>query len=211
MINKILASAADARFDAVYAIYRDSIAVREQKSKAELSAMVSTPGYRFLLSEQTNTVVAFSVSFMAAGENFCLLEYMAVDEKCRGRGVGSALFQETVRRVYSDHAAVPILVEIDSDRQSSREDELSRRRQNFYRRLGCRRIAGCAYRLPLPGDISPPEMDLFIYVPEPAPVMRRAGLERWLQTIYREVYGCSADDPRIATMLQSVADPIELV
>jgi ribosomal protein S18 acetylase RimI-like enzyme len=208
---QILTTAADARFDALYAIYCDAIAVREQKAKAELSAMVSRPGYRFLLSEKNNTVVAFSISFVATDGNFCLLEYMAVDKKYRGRGVGSELFEETVKSVYRQQAAMPILLEIDSDRQLSREYELRRRRQNFYRRLGCRRIADCAYILPLPGEGPPPEMDLFVYVPEPQPTIRRDNLRRWLQRMYRDVYGCSADDPRISMMLQGVPDPVELV
>lgn len=211
MINKALTTAADARFDALYAIYCDSISVREQKSKAELSAMVSRPGYRFLLFEQNNAVIAFSISFVAADENFCLLEYMAVDARYRGRGVGSKLFGETIGSVYTKHAAMPIVVEIDSYRQSSPEHEVGRRRQNFYRRLGCRRIAGCAYILPLPGEGPPPDMDLFIHVPEPQPTIRRARLQRWLQKMYRDVYGCSADDPRISMMLRGVPDPIELV
>src|SRR4029077_13588004 len=63
----------------------------------------------------------------------------------------------------------------------------------------------------LPGENAPPEMDLFVYVPEPAPTIRRDKLERWLKLIYRDVYGCSADDRRIAIMLDGVSDPIELV
>ena len=54
-------------------------------------------------------------------------------------------------------------------------------------------------------------MDLFIYVPEPAPIIRRAKLERWLEVMYRDVYGCSADDPRIAIMLDGVPDQIQLL
>ena len=41
--------------------------------------------------------------------------------------------------------------------------------------------------------------------------MRRANLERWLKLIYRDVYGCSADDHRIAIIIDGVSDPIELV
>jgi hypothetical protein len=35
-------------------------------------------------------------------------------------------------------------------------------------------------------------------------------LEGWLKLIYRDVYGCSADDRRIARMLDGVSDPIDL-
>lgn len=211
MLNKILGTAGGRRFEALYAIYRESISVREQKSKAELFAMVSRPGYRFLLSHEDNTVIAFSILFVAADEDFCLLEYMAVDARYRGHGVGSKLFEDTVKSVRQGHDAMPILIEVDADRESSTEHVVKRRRQNFYRRLGCRCIADCAYILPLPGEDPPPEMDLLVYAPERAPTIRRASLQRWLQIIYRDVYGGSADDRRIPLMLQGVPDPIELV
>jgi ribosomal protein S18 acetylase RimI-like enzyme len=211
MLKLLPITALDQRFEALYAIYCESIALREQKAKADLAAMVPEPDYRLLLAQQDNSVVGFSVVFVASSESFCLLEYMAVDKSYRGRGVGSELFEETVGTVYKEHGAVPILLEVDSDREPSPDQAQRRRRQNFYRRLGCRRIADCAYILPLPGENAPPEMDLFVYVPGPAPTIRRAKLEQWLKLIYRDVYGCSADDCRIAIMLDGVSDPIELV
>jgi ribosomal protein S18 acetylase RimI-like enzyme len=204
-------TALDQRFEALYAIYCESIGLREQKSKADLAAMVSKPNYRLLLAQDGSSVIGFSIVFVAGGESFCLLEYMAVDKSYRGRGVGSELFEETVGVVHRSHGPIPIWLEVDSDREPSPDQVQRRRRQNFYRRLGCRRLTDCAYILPLPGESAPPEMDLFVYVPGPVPTIRRAKLERWLKLIYRDVYGCSADDYRIAIMLDGVSDPIELV
>jgi GNAT superfamily N-acetyltransferase len=203
-------TALDQRFEALYAIYCESIGLREQKSKADLAATVSKPNYRLLLAQDDSSAVGFSIVFVAGGESFCLLEYMALDKSYRGRGVGAELFEATVGTVYKERGAIPILVEVDSDREPSPDRVERRRRQNFYRRLGCRRITDCAYILPLPGENAPPEMDLFVYVPGPAPTIRRAKLERWLKLIYRDVYGCSADDRRIAIMLDGVSDPIDL-
>ena len=211
MLKMQLVTALDQRLEALYAIYCESIGLREQKCRADLAAMVSKPNYRLLLAQDDSSVVGFSIVFVASSESFCLLEYMAVDKSYRGRGVGAELFEETVGVVYRSRGAIPILLEVDSEREPSPDQAQRRRRQNFYRRLGCRRIADCAYILPLPGENAPPEMDLFVYVPEPAPTIRRAKLERWLKLIYRDVYGCSADDRRIAIMLDGVSDPIELV
>ena len=211
MLKMQLITAIDQHFEALYAIYCESIGLREQKSKADLAAMVFKPNYRLLLARDDSSVVGFSIVFVADSESFCLLEYMAVDTSHRGGGVGSELFEQTVGAVHSSDGAIPILLEVDSDRELSPDQVQRRRRQNFYRRLGCRRIADCAYILPLPGENAPPEMDLFVYVPEPVPTIRRGELERWLKLIYRDVYGYSADDRRIAIMLDGVSDPIELV
>ena len=211
MLKLQLITALDQRFEALYAIYCESIALREQKSKADLAAMVSKSNYRLLLAEDDHSVVGFSILFVAGDDSFGLLEYMAVDKSYRGGGAGSKLFEETVAALYRSRGAIPILLEVDSDREPSPDQAQRRRRQNFYRRLGCRRIADCVYILPLPGENAPPEMDLFVYVSGPAPTIRRVELERWLKLIYRDVYGCSADDHRIAIMLDGVSDPIDLV
>jgi hypothetical protein len=136
---------------------------------------------------------------------------MAVDEKCRRSGVGSELFEETVRVLRSQQGGMTMLLEVDSDRESTPDREIRKRRQHFYRRLGCRRIAGCDYILPLEGETPPPEMDLFVYLTEPAPPIGRAKLQRWLQVIYTDVYGGLPDDPRLGVMVSRVSDPIELL
>jgi ribosomal protein S18 acetylase RimI-like enzyme len=211
MLTKPLTDPVDPGFKSLYTIYRQSIDPREQKSEAQLAAMVSRPNYLFLVMQEDHRVVGFSISFVAPEDSFCLLEYMAVDEQYRRRGLGSELFDATVRAIYSERGVVPMLLEVDSDREGGVDQEVRRRRQTFYRRLGCRRVAGCAYILPLPGAQPPPAMDLLMYVREPMPAIRHAQLRRWIEVIYRDVYGCSVNDPRIAMMLDGVPDPVLLV
>ena len=67
-----------------------------------------------------------------------------------------------------------------------------------------------AYILPLPGEGSPPQMDLMIYFQGGVPVIGKIQLQHWLKLIYREVYDCSDDDPRITKMLKVVTDPIRI-
>jgi hypothetical protein len=150
-------------------------------------------------------VNGFSILFLPPAERFALLEYMAVTPERRNRGLGSALFKQTVQ-----HASLPILLEVDSDREPSGDREMRTRRQQFYRRLGCVRVAGLHYILPLPGQGPVPEMDLLLYSAEPLRQLSKHDLERWLRTIYRDVYRCSVDDPRIAQMLHDVSDPVRL-
>lgn len=206
-----LTSAADSRFDALYAIYRESIAPREQKPKAELAAMVSKPEYRFFAAQEGERMAGFSIALFMTAEGFCLLEYLAVDETFRRRGLGSELFQQTINVIREQAGAIPILLEVDSDREPGPDQDIRRRRRDFYRRLGCRRIANCAYILPLAGWSPVPKMDLFVHVVDPAAAIQRSTLQRWLQVIYRDAYKCSADDPRIDIMVDGVPDPIQLV
>jgi GNAT superfamily N-acetyltransferase len=79
------------------------------------------------------------------------------------------------------------------------------RRQAFYRRQGCRRIADLHYILPL-GDGSAPPMELLAF--RPPENVTRDELRSWLSIIYSRVYGRPHDDRRIALMLETVGNPV---
>ena len=200
-------------FRELYEIYAASIAVREQKPEARICAMVRAPEYWVGVMQDAGHVSGFSILFLPPAERFALLEYMAVTPERRNRGLGSALFKQTVVRAMTpppQHASLPILLEVDSDREACGDREMRTRRQQFYRRLGCVRVSGLHYILPLPGQGPAPEMDLMLYSAEPVRQLSKRDLERWLRTVYRDVYRCSFDDPRIVRMLHDVSDPVRL-
>ena len=110
---------------------------------------------------------------------------------------------------------LPVLLEVDSDREACTDRAIRTRREGFYRRLGCLRIAGLRYLMPLAGEGSPPEMDLLVYKAEPLDRLAqseipRSEVQRWLETIYKDVYHCSPDDPRLAQMVAGLPDPVLL-
>ncbi len=198
-------------FAQLYAIYAASIAAREQKRRDRLAAMVGTPEYRVFVAKADALVLGFSILYLPAAADFALLEYMAVAPGERNRGLGAELFRWTVNRAVSPAGrTLPVVLEIDSDREASSDRAMRTRRERFYRRLGCLRIEGLHYLMPLAGDGPPPEMDLFVYAAEPIGAVARDELGRWLETIYRGVYRCSPDDSRIAQMLADLPDPVRL-
>ena len=211
MALELLTSADGATFRDLFAIYASSIAASEQKPEAWLRAMVAAPEYRVWVSQDAGHVLGFSILFVPPGGGFALLEYMAVASERRGHGFGAKLFQKTVERaVTPEGEALPVLLEVDSDSEASSDRELRTRRLQFYRRLGCSKLAGLRYLMPLQGAGPAPEMVLLVHRAgdaQGAPVAR-GDLERWLKTIYRDVYHVPPDDPRIATMLAALPDPV---
>jgi predicted N-acetyltransferase YhbS len=190
-----------ARMDGLLAIYEASIAPRERKSAAAVRAMAGSPRHRVATAAEDGEVVGFSLLYL--GEGVALLEYMAVAEARRGRGVGGALYRDAREAV----AGRPLLIEIDSPREPAADQALRRRREAFYRRLGARRLEGLRYRLPLPGEGEPPEMDLLV---DGADVVTRAEVADWLRQIYSGVYGCAPEDPRLPAMLASLPPMLTL-
>jgi ribosomal protein S18 acetylase RimI-like enzyme len=206
----LLVSNQDASFKDFLRIYKESIAVRERKTEAEISAMLARPDYRVLLLRRNGLALGFSIVFAPPQESFCLLEYMAVDAAHRNAGLGRQLFLGTAENIFTEAGRIPMLLEVDSDREASADQTMRGRRQRFYRRLGCLRIAKLAYILPLPGEGAPPAMDLMVYFPGGARVVGKIQLLHWLKVIYHDVYSCPDGDPRITEMLKTVADPAEL-
>ena len=198
-------------FDEFYGIYVESMPLRERKPKPLISAIVNRTDYKVILLKRNTVTIGFSMLFTPAKESFCLLEYMAVHSAYRNIGLGSKLFLHTLKDVVSNGGTVHCLLEVDSDREQSADQEIRRRRQLFYKKLGCFRIDGLTYVLPLPGEGPPPQMDLMVYSPDSQPLIRKPQLEHWLKVIYNQVYNCSPNDPRIVHMMEAVGDPVTLV
>ncbi|HEV2991863.1 MAG TPA: GNAT family N-acetyltransferase [Candidatus Angelobacter sp.] len=198
-------------FEEFYSIYADSISARERKSKAWISEMAGRTDYKILLLKRDGHVIGFCVLFLPSSETFGLLEYMAVADAYRNGGLGSELFRRSVQAAAEAYPKqpVPLLLEVDSDREKCADQTLRRRRQQFYRRLGCLTVSGLRYNMPLSGEGPPPEMDLLIYPSSGRRQIPKAELERWLKTIYQSVYHCSPQDPRIQQMMRSMADPVQ--
>lgn len=194
-------------FRQLYTIYAASITPREQKPEDWLGAMVRAPEYRVWIAKAAGRVLGFSILFLPPAAGFALLEYMAVAPERRGEGLGGKLFRRTVEHAATPQGGkLPVLLEIDSDREASSDRATRTNRERFYRRLGCMKLAGLRYLMPLRGVGPAPEMDLMVYGAEPR--LPRGDLKRWLGTIYRDVYHCSPDDPRILQMLQPLPDPV---
>ena len=197
-------------FEGFFELYRSSMPKAERKSRSAMQALVGRSDYRVVLLRRIDRLIGYSVTFVPENDNFCLLEYMAVHASFRSGGIGSALFRHTVDMARAGRGDVAVLLEVDSDRGASPDQEIRVRRQTFYQRLGCLRVEGLDYLLPLDTGHPPPQMDLMILPPVDGAVIRRAELGRWLRTVYATVYDQSLADPRIARMIDQLGDPVQL-
>ena len=193
-----------AGFDALWRIYEESITGSERKGRAALRRMLDRPEYRFLVARKDVGICGFAVVYRSPAEPFELLEYLAVGTELRGRGVGGRLFGATAAEL-GDRA---LLVEVDSPRADSPDFHACTLRERFYRRLGCLRVDGVTYILPLPG--APPAMDLMLYRRRPAPSIACDELRRWIEEVFDRVYARPRDDARIEEMLSGVPELIRL-
>lgn len=187
-------------FDEFYDIYSASFPQSEQKPKEELLDMLHSPNYTIFISKADGKTAGFCIVFHSAQTSFYLLEYMAVESVYRSAGVGSKLFSHAINSVTEKYGEKPCLVEIDSPQQKSQEQKIREKREQFYKRLGCRKIEPFDYILAIKTREMAPQMKLLVYHNTIQNISKTL-LREWLEDIYMLVYGCSKDDERIGKML----------
>jgi len=197
-------------FDGFYAIYSTSFPLCEQKSRDALLAMQQSSFYTIYLAYNDEKIVGFCIMYHPHDEDFFLLEYMAVDERLRGIGLGSTLLKNSIKQLFETQGTRALLIEIDSPEKSSIDHEIRKRREEFYRRLGALKIDPFDYILALKSAEEAPPMELLVYHPYLCEVSKET-LQTWLEKLYVDVYGCTKDDPRIASMLESVPPILNLI
>lgn len=194
----------------VLAIYRDAIEPSEQKPLEELRALVTQPEYEVLVARRDGVVAGFAILMFPSTREFWLLEYMAVDRTRRSSGLGAALLRAANDAGARRLPGAPGVLEVDrQDARVAKGNEVARRLQ-FYARQGCRTVDGLIYELPLEAGGTPPAMQLLVQGLDEVDAVPVDTVKRWLTTLYVEVYGCDASDPRIESMLATAGDTFAL-
>jgi N-acetylglutamate synthase-like GNAT family acetyltransferase len=190
-------------------IYQEAHPASERKSVKALLSMLQRSDYFFHVASQEGRIVGFSIVLCFLEADAALLEYMAIDRKWRGRGIGQILFHGVVQ--LQEMAERFLLAEVDSDRAGTADQIAATRRKAFYRRLGCRQIENLRYLMPQVSTALPPAMELLVHQQNLPSVLERSHLRVWLESCYAQVYGKDAHDPRIEAMLKPLPAALRLL
>ncbi len=200
-------------FDDFYAIYARAFPKSEQKNILVLQANILDPSYTVFLAYLHEKLVGFCIFFHLKDEDFFLLEYLAVDEKHRGKGIGSELLKHGLAQLFKEYGNRFLLIEIDSIKEPLEESILCQKREQFYRSIGALRLEPLDYLSPPLSldEVSSPPMKLLVHAPNSQKSISKKQLRRWLEIIYMHVYSCSKEDKRIDTMLHHAPNFFHLI
>lgn len=202
-------TAGEPAFDGLLRVYTAAHPASERKDVDALRKMIERPEYLFLAVGDGDVVVGFAIAIALVDCDAALLEYMAVDAKQRGRGIGRLLFRAITG--WPEARDRFLLMEVDSSQIDSPDSAERARRKEFYRRLGCRQIEGLRYVMPRVAAVQPPLMDMLVYRRELPECVQKARLRSWLEACYRQVYQVPAGDARIDAMLADCDACVPLV
>jgi len=100
-----------------------------------LKKLYDTGRYLCLVYEDESQIVAYATFIHDETMSSVLLDYFAVDEKCRGSGVGSKLIS-LVCEYWKDKAGIIIECETPDTAKNEEDRSLRKRRIDFYLRAG---------------------------------------------------------------------------
>lgn len=202
-------SAGEPAFDGLIRIYKAALPASERKSIDALRAMIERGEYLFLAVDDADTVVGFAIAIAIAGCDAALLEYMAVDEKRRGKGIGQLLFRAIAG--WPELHNRFLIAEVDSPAAAGADIATCARRHRFYQRFGAKQLEGLVYVMPMVSTEQPPLMDLLVYRRDLPGTVAKTQVRAWLEACYAQVYQQPLPDPRIDAMLQELPANVSLL
>ncbi|HPQ43858.1 MAG TPA: hypothetical protein PKZ42_06465 [Syntrophales bacterium] len=203
----------------VQTILRSQFIGLDERDIAKLPLQLANPiKYRFksilfVAEGQRGDVKGFALLQHAPDVGFCYLDYISVEAKRPGRGVGGALY-DRVREEAATLTETGLFFEClpDDSRLCRNEAELaqSRKRLRFYERYGAYPIINTSYETPFrPDDDCPPYL---VFDPLGRDVSLSATkLRRIIQAILTRKYGTSCPPGYIDMVVSSITDdPVRL-
>ena len=165
--------------------------------------MIDSNGdYHLYVAAQNHFVVGISLLYVFHSLKVGLLDYLAVDSRFQRKGIGSRLLQYTVDRFLREISdPIGLLIELERERDCSREEQIVRRdRIKFYQRMGARILSDVFYLLPPQCGTNAEEMHLMLMPLRTICSLSKESVIRYIEAIYSEVYGYESRDLLDATI-----------
>jgi ribosomal protein S18 acetylase RimI-like enzyme len=189
------------------AIYVDSFPASERADFDELVNDIANGTRPLFTATVGKNLVGFAVTLHLAPTDIYVLEYLAVEQASRNRGIGEKLLRRAGEVLRVNSHASAIILEVESEDEGKAEErQLRVRRIEFYRRIGAKMV-DCArgYRAPnLAGPGTVPYRLMWLALAEQAVVPTGTRLKDCITALYIQSYGLSPDDPLIASTLKGL-------
>jgi GNAT superfamily N-acetyltransferase len=190
----------------IQSIYTEAFPPGQRVDFSILAAAVKNKERTLFTAKESGKVLAFAITTPLSGVHVHCLEYLAVHQGQRSRGVGSSLIRTMVGDLLTTEHIAGLILEVESDQIDSEEERETRRaRMAFYRRNGAHLVEGLAHFLaPDLIDGGTIEMRLMWLPAGGAPArLSDPDLCACVCGIYSQCYGLPPDDPRVGATLRS--------
>ncbi|MHC0037613.1 GNAT family N-acetyltransferase [Pseudoneobacillus sp. C159] len=135
------------QFKDVYQCLLEDFPVEEVKGFGHMEELLSSGRYKLLLAMEPNhnVIAGYVFIYVFEGLPAIWLDYLAINQKIRGSGIGTQFFNELVKFKEGVSGMFIEVEKPDDHPGNKREDQL--RRIRFYERLGAKKLP-ISYELP---------------------------------------------------------------
>jgi len=178
-------------------IYQTSFPPNETRSIEKVIKMLKDDqNYHLFIAKDNSSVIGISLLYIFKTLRIALLDYMAVSTRYQSKGIGKALFEFTIQKCsYYLSDIIGILLEIQKKNGLDlNENNIRKRRINFYTRLGVKVLEGVNYLLPSQNGDNLEEMHLMMRALAKVNSLSNVLVFEYISAIYSTIYQYENND-----------------
>lgn len=178
------------KFEKAIEIYNNSFPDNERRPVPYMIKMLETDQSYIYLIEIEGEVAGMATVNPMTGTNFYQLDYLAIEEKYRGLGIGNDFVEFLIDMARSENRS--FIVEVEQPDCEDKGDNKNRR-IDFYLKLGAKEIKNVYYALPDFDGKGAVPMTLLL-MEYPADSIKGTELFQLIELIYVDFYHRQPDD-----------------
>jgi ribosomal protein S18 acetylase RimI-like enzyme len=179
-------------------IYHAEFPVDSRLSVAKIRTLLKAGQYQLFVTQEQGTVLGFALIWISHHPAFVHLDYIAVRQEQKGRGIGTLLYRWLTAHLQELCPRASLLtLEVD--------DELI----PFYRRSDTDILAEVPYLFP--GRFGPLPMHLMVYDRQRRKTLPRTLVQGVIRALYQGLHHRPAGDPLLRSFLPRVPQSVRLV
>jgi GNAT superfamily N-acetyltransferase len=199
-------STASPYFAEAMSIYHTAFPVAEQHAPEKLKKRLDLPQSELWVNLEGERAVFMAVLWRFESTDYLFLDYLAVAESHRGRGIGTAFIR--FLQHYYVQKGLRIILEIEHpDFGDNRTERL--RRWHFYRQLGAKYAAGVHSMVP-PIQTDEYTDTLLLFFGEKSSVIKGNVLRNLVVQLFSQIYHRNEADAFTQGVLQTIGEKVFL-
>ncbi len=200
----------DALFGAAMEIYLQSFPANERQSAETIKGRLDKGLYILYAACERDEVLAMLLLYPLEGAAFMVIDYLAVNDQHRKKGVGGWLMREVMATAKLEYDSKYLVLESEDPAYGGNKIERVAR-VNFYKKLGARIMEGVYYILPAMAGEMPTEMVLMLLPGYEGDSLPGAMVKNMIEQMYLQLYGRGKDDELLLSFLNQVPETVRLV
>ncbi|MCM1988196.1 GNAT family N-acetyltransferase [Oceanirhabdus seepicola] len=172
--------------EVIYDRFEKDFPPDERKDRKQIESLMLKNKYKLIIAKHSILSEVLGYAFIYETENLGLIwiDYIAINPKFQSKGYGSLLFNKVMER---SNDVKGIIVEVErADHENLHIREKQKRRIDFYKRLGARRL-NIAYHLPTKDGSIP--LDLYFIPKQGINYLPKDVIQNKIRSVFEFIHG----------------------